>query len=647
MTVVEVMVSIVIFSIITLASVPLIGASMRGSARTRTETVGRALASETVEHLRGMQFYVAYSALGEKADVLDLYFPGLTPAYSPPTTTTGYSAGEFITTCTEGSTVPACASLPSASAAAGSPDYEIQVRVRFVDITNIAVTKTPVAGYAWNASGGADKPPSDLAEVTVNANWTVGGTARNFQLKTYVGNRVRQSLPTAPPSALPSGSPTSAPGAPGEVMLRAEARAIGFEAQTTFQDTSVPLRYSDVTAVMGPVDAYGEVTTSSSKAETHARGGEVRAVRPSANVSDAGVDVKMPVVTPNGSVDVVAPPDAGSDVVSNMVNNVQTLIHPEISYTWGMAHVAEHEAWNDADATQGGGPTTASGLPYAKGWIDFNSAVTVPSTGGSRVHMWMNSQLPGTATAGTAANPLNLRMNSSGFKMFQVVDYAGVPAGSGFATGQDPHMESFIDSTSLANPATRVVQARSSIQPGDFSMFIPGSVSSNSAGYVNVKNMTATVDCQAKADPSQPSTATATWSARLQYYADTNPNSQNTLSLRYATLPVQTESGYDVPVGQNSINYLKTMNGGAGPLIYDNSNSTLDRYMFDVPGKPGLLRDLTIGTPEISISADDRVASVRWDGIVRLESMPLSGSFPDNDLKVSIGKLSCKAEDYR
>jgi hypothetical protein len=58
------------------------------------------------------------------------------------------------------------------------------------------------------------------------------------------------------------------------------------------------------------------------------------------------------------------------------------------------------------------------------------------------------------------------------------------------------------------------------------------------------------------------------------------------------------------------------------------------------------------GAVQTSISADDRVVSAQLNGAIRLETSPLWGPWgssakPQSDLTFAMGKLSCRAEDYR
>jgi hypothetical protein len=181
------------------------------------------------------------------------------------------------------------------------------------------------------------------------------------------------------------------------------------------------------------------------------------------------------------------------------------------------------------------------------------------------------------------------------------------------------------------------------------------SASSTRAG-LEFLNFQASVTCESRPDPGVSSTASGTWSGYIRYYSDlSNGASGNpgSYALRLATLPVQTlTTDAQIPVGADVFSYLKSLNGGNGPLIHDNANNLYDVWMFAANGKTGLLKDWSISGVETSISADDRVAEASYNGIIRVETNPLYGPWgasqrPDSDMTVSIGKLGCKTEDYR
>ncbi|MDQ3915747.1 MAG: hypothetical protein M3323_10550 [Actinomycetota bacterium] len=658
LSLVETLVSITIFALMTIGIVPLLGTAMRGGAATRTESVGRNLAAKTLERLRGLQFHAAYSGTPRPIDLLDHFFPGRTPAYAPPSTTTGFDAlsNSFVTTCDNTTATPACSSIPSSSQI---PDgYSVEIRLTFKDTATPATTVPVPASYAWNAGSEADAPPSELVEVGVTSAWTVGARQRTFNLTSYLGDRMRANLPTsgsAAPSAPPGGGGGGGGGgstAPATVKLRAEAKIdYAVEGHATWQDTQSPPRKTEVTMTVGNAQAYGEQLDSGSQADLKVRAGINRAVRAAdpAVPGDVGVDV----VNTGAVLDAHAPDDATATTTATTTTN-QVLTNSEVSAPTGMAYVGPSEA-GTLTGTRGVGPTVSGGLPFVKGYYDFNGTTNyLPAN--RPTHMWLNPQYSPSGSPGTTTteNPYNLRttLGSNTYKMLSIVDMFS-------PSGQDPRGEVEIDSTATTTPSTRVVNAKANIVAGGNIQLLPTNNLASGNALLDLHNFKASVTCESRADPAYASSATGTWSGDLFWHSDTNNNGSTGLNRFVTSLPVQTYSSGNGPVPPGDTNPLQTikdLNGGNGPLIYDNSNNTFDVYLFSGNGKRGILKDWAMSSLQTSISTDDRVASAQYNGILRMETNALRGpwlspdsssTYPDSDMTVSIGKLSCRAEDYR
>lgn len=656
LTLVETLVSITIFAIITVGIVPLLGTAMTGGAATRTESVGRNLASKTLERLRGLQFHTKYSATAKKVDLLDHFFPERTPAYAPPTTTTGFDSpsNSFVTTCDKNATVAACAGIQASSQI--PEGYSVEIRLTFKDANAPVNTVAVPSTYAWNAASDQDVPPSQLLEVSVTTAWTVGARQRTFNLTSYLGDRLRANLPTSA-SGAPTAPPVGGGGstAPASVKLRAEAKIDYIaEGTTTWQDTQTPPRKTEVTMTVGHAQAYGEQLDSGSQADLKVRAGTNRAVR-AANPAVSG-DTGVEVVHTGAVLDAHAPPDASANATATTTTN-QTLNTSEVNAPTGMAYVSPTEA-GTLSGTRGAGPTVAGGLPFVKGYFDFNGTTNFnPSN--RPTHMWLNPQYPSSSTStpgtDTSENPYNLAttLGSNTYKMFSIVDHTS-PA------GQDPRGEVEINSTATSPASGRVVTAKANIVAGGNIHILPTrSQPTSGSSLLDFLNFKASVTCESRADAGYSSTATGTWSADLYWVYDTNNNGSTALSRYVTSLPTQTytSGGGVVAAGDtNPMQTIKNLNGGNGPLVYDHSNNTYDVYLFSGNGKRGVLKNWSVSPLQTSISADDRVVSAAYNGIIRMESNALRGpwlspdtssNYPDSDMTVSIGKLSCMAEDYR
>jgi prepilin-type N-terminal cleavage/methylation domain-containing protein len=117
-TLIEVVVAIAIFSIVTLGVVPLLAISMKAGASSRTSSIAEEVARDAMERIRGVKYFTSYDAKPNKrVDLLDLYYPQVTGTFlpgqsysaagvNPPLAGTG---GVFETVCPPPSgTNPAC-----------------------------------------------------------------------------------------------------------------------------------------------------------------------------------------------------------------------------------------------------------------------------------------------------------------------------------------------------------------------------------------------------------------------------------------------------------------------------------------------------------------------------------------------------------
>lgn len=649
LTLIETMAAITIFSIITIGTVPLLGTAMKGGASTRSGSVARNVATKSLERLRGLQYHVAYTSAPRKVDLLDHFFPGRTPALVP-SVGTGYDAAtqSFVTTCDSISTADACAALPES---AEIPEgYVVEVRATFRSPANPAVTEPVPVGYAWN---GADSPPSDLLEVKVAVTWSVGATARTYDLHSYLSARGRSDVPV-PGGGGGGPAPTPAPGAsvPNTVNLRAEARIdYGYEITTTYQDNQSPPRLSEFTGTLGTAVAYGEQLDSGSKAELAVRAGRLRIVRPAdpAIPSDPGLDVDV-----SGAIfDARAPEDATTTATTTAA--AATATTSEVPAT--IASLAASEA-GTMTGTRGAGPTVAGGLPFVKGYYDLNGTSPMSPVSSAPTHFWATPQTSAAASGtDSSTNPLGLYPTSGAtHKMITVSDYQI----SGNASSHvDPRGEVMVDSTPTSPAGSRMVTSTATIPHHGMILLFPMWYSASNNAYMQINQFNASVSCIARADPSATSSATGSWSANLLYMSYEGTNKRDFgVRLRQTTLPVQTRiDNPHVPAGStNPLQLIRNLNNGNGPKIYDADqdpgDSSTDAYLFAANGKRGMLTGWSQGSVQTSISADDRVASAQLNGAIRLETSPFFGPWvnsqkPQSDLTFAMGKLGCRAEDYR
>ena len=172
-TLVETLAALLVFTLVTLGVLPLLASSLRGATLARSYTIGRNLAQQAMERVRGLPYHVGFSTQPTRVDVLDLYYP------------TAQTDGLATTVCDATTTAnPAC--LRNLAT-----DYSITFEAAFVPpaapgTVLVAPTDYPTS-YAWNSA--TDAPPSQLLRMTVTASWDVGGVERDYSIQSLISDR--------------------------------------------------------------------------------------------------------------------------------------------------------------------------------------------------------------------------------------------------------------------------------------------------------------------------------------------------------------------------------------------------------------------------------------------------------------------------
>jgi prepilin-type N-terminal cleavage/methylation domain-containing protein len=183
MSLVEVLVAIMVFTIVALGVIPLLASSIRGSNTSRAGTVGKNIVVEAMEHARGLPFYVSHAADAGDVDLLDFYYPS----------SGGAAGGVYTVNCPSGTTDPACpGDIPD--------DYSVTLRTSFVnpkDTTAGTCTSafapsgcvTAAANYDSNDDD-LDSPPRQIVHMSIIGTWTVvGGRSRTYEIDSLIGRR--------------------------------------------------------------------------------------------------------------------------------------------------------------------------------------------------------------------------------------------------------------------------------------------------------------------------------------------------------------------------------------------------------------------------------------------------------------------------
>jgi prepilin-type N-terminal cleavage/methylation domain-containing protein len=182
MSLIEVLVALMVFTIVTLGVIPLLASSIRGSNVSRAGTVGKNIVVEAMERARGLPFFVSHAADDSDVDLLDFYYPS----------SGGASGGVYTVNCPSGTTDPACpGDIPD--------DYSLTFRTAFVDPndTTTGTCTSPLApsgcvtvsNYDSNDDN-LDSPPRQIVHMSVIGTWTVvGGRSRTYEMDSLIGRR--------------------------------------------------------------------------------------------------------------------------------------------------------------------------------------------------------------------------------------------------------------------------------------------------------------------------------------------------------------------------------------------------------------------------------------------------------------------------
>jgi prepilin-type N-terminal cleavage/methylation domain-containing protein len=662
-TLLETMVALGVFAIVTLGVVPLLGSALKGSALARSQTVAQQAGRNMMERIEGTKWFTSYDAKPNKrVDILDLYFPqatntGTLPgqtftsgAANAPVTGTG---GLFTTICPPPSgTNPACPTdMPTG--------YTMTIKAAFVKkvttttpetysmVAPCTGVSTPTASctgaYSWNTQA-KDAPPADLMDVNVVMSWTLNGTPHSFQLRTIIGDR-RFSAPLA---ADVGPTPTASTAPPGSATIKMRGNAnidyvmqvsTGFSSTAAGTGCATPPCKSQLTMTMGESESRIQTSDTSSTADQTTTTGETRIVRtyPAAQAPPPTPPPDLLSVT-KSSTTLHAPPTQ-TLATSSTDSASATINHPDLAN----ANEAFIQGGDNRNLIVDAG--TSNELPQAQGYFQ-----TWGTTDGATESYIKNSQWDFTTYKMAVGQPIVfLQRFASVNPDHQLGSYTKV-------------------NTTALNSASRYVQ--STAHAGfAFAQWLRLQMSTQGQGIawnmLQVVGFFADVNCKATANPATAS-ATASWYAGISYYYDptnngsiSNPPTSGNITLN--------SSGNDVYNGVSVANALDSLQA-ANPLEFDGTSvccsATSDIYMFEerdpVTGnmtKRGYLTDVAeLKNPPTTISADGRSVTADLNGAIRIDTAPmnvnatnpaLAAPFPEYAATISFGNLSCEAVDNR
>jgi prepilin-type N-terminal cleavage/methylation domain-containing protein len=593
LTVIELMVALTIFAIMTAGVIPLLATTLRGTTLSRSYTLGKSLAVAAMERARGLPYFesVQGQTTPQRRDVLDIYFPDKGAGFSAVDNT-------FTTTCTPGS------AAPSASGALACPKdiptgYTVTFVAAFVKpgatppVTNPPTPQSfmvepPSSAYNWNAVA-TENPPTQLLRMNVSVTWTSGGRARNFALTSLLGQRELTDE---------------------QISATAEvAHAVSIIAR---YNNSAGVR-SQLVATAG--QSLSDITSDAiAEADLETRAGHLVLTQDA--VGESPAETLADFI--GASAFVSAPPDSYPASTASMAEQTATYVYSDSS-TLSVAFMDDTVVESPSPFSLGA--RVLNELPTAAGKFRYSGAAGQPS-------MWVDNQAS--------------RGPTSALKLDDTAQMVVLePDGSTRLSGQTS-----AEATAVSPSTSRKVEGVASVEFGKLQVLPTTFITHPDDSVVTVSNFTASLSCKSTANAT-PASVVGTWQATLRYWSDPAND-----GLTNSTVPGAVPAYVDVPLsgsltgGSDPLASLKT--DAQNPLVYDDPVDANDVYLMDTLTRNGYLTSLST-RPLItsSKSATGRSTSATLSSAISIGTVPTS---PGNDatvINVSIGTLSCDAVDRR
>lgn len=264
-------------------------------------------------------------------------------------------------------------------------------------------------------------------------------------------------------------------------------------------------------------------------------------------------------------------------------------------------------------ATPATGVSVPNQLPSSSGNFAFTS-------GNGPDHFWVNNQ----KESGGVGSLLQFEDNTKIFSVHRLADKRLTGRSSAVATAVAPTSSRKVETTAHAE-AKRMV-----LLPTSFA----------SGGVVVIDDFIADVGCKSTGTLGS-ATVSGTWQATLRYWRDTTNNG---LAFGGYSLPIPLSGS----LGSTATDPLAEISKSNNPLVYDSVVSSGDIYLFDDPaaGREGYL-DSWSSRPEIFNSKTATKSSVNIDFAMQIVTAQTNPTNEQTKLALTIGKLSCSAEDLR
>lgn len=593
-TLIEVVVSILIFSIVTMGMTPMLLGSIRGANISRSYNVGKNVASQAMERIRGLPFFESAKDQAPpipRRDLLDLYFPD---------TGSGYSAGVFTTTCTSTTQFPAasgaqaCPPKLSDESASLPTGYTLTFDARFVKPaatpppgqSQSFTTVIPVSNYDWDSTA-TELPPSRLLSMKITAAWSQYGRAKKIELTSLIGERHLSSE-----------------------SLKAGA-TVNYAAQVLATVVAGDGRPSSLVATAGAADAQ-VVTRGVAGAESTVRAGQVQLTAAEFN----GLTGETLVDQAGAATSLKAPP---SVMPAPPVSALEFLVeHPTLAYEsdpqMDLAFV------DDSSVTSASGVQVVDELPKAVGGFSFPGGTGIQS-------FWVNNQ--GDRSNGATAMQLDPVM-----PLIRIKPATTTSVLTGTAEAE---------ATGLVPTSSRKVESYATVTVPRLYL-LPVSFITGEKAVVEIQDFTATIRCTSTANATTASVTgigggTTAWTAQLRYWRDTVNNGQRDGSYS----PFVALSG-SLSGGTDPLQAIKATN----PIVYDRSNNALDITLFETQTNRGYLNDWSIN-PTVASSEDSlgRETTGTIENAIHIQTAKTNGAVAESPMDVTLGDLACNAVDKR
>lgn len=466
-TLIETLVAMLIFSLVTLGTTPLLLSSMRGASLSGSFTVGKNLASQAMERVRGFPYFESVKNLTNppRRDVLDLYFPDRVAGANG----TGFTGSSFVTLCTSTSKLPA-GSGPQACPPRVPEGFTVRYDAQFVN-PGLApapggqqgFVAAPVsANYNWSTTA-TESPPARLLQIKVTSSWVAGNKGRSYTLTSLVGVRHLTE------------EQFRAHGKVGAVVLT----------RTSYVDGSG--RMSNLT-VNGGESESSLASRALAEADQEVRGARATLVRQE-YVDGAGTVVPAVTLQDTAAAAAVlhAPPNP---VISPLSGGNFTMSHPEIP-SLPIAFVGNTSVMETGAATE-----VLNELPRAIGNLRYTATGSAPT-------MWVNNQ----ADLGSSSELMLAPLSNEGMATF-------VRSGSNRMKA-DTSAQAY----SLTTSGGGYVESKANASFYEMRLFPTTFVTASERSVVTIRNFTASLHCKAVASTGT-QVATGTWSAELRYWED-------------------------------------------------------------------------------------------------------------------------------